>query len=214
VGALIVAQFIPLAHTFWAFYALAILTSILSSALGTLVDGVTLAMLGSKSENYGRYRIGGSIGYILASSTSGFIYDRTGLGLIFPTYGVLMALFAVIALLLPNIAIKIEHRAESQIGAMIRQPAWVIFAACVFLVCRQLASIVPGRFDPEPGRQPKHDRDRLHIRGYCRNPFHGFQRLVHPAHGAETPDGVGNRVDGNEVHIAGMDAFTVMGIFY
>lgn len=133
-GALIVAQFIPLVHTFWAFYALSCLASILSSALGTLVDGVTLAMLGSKSENYGRYRLGGSIGYIVASGLSGFIYDRTGLGLIFPAYGVLMALFAGMALLLPSIPVKIEHRAATQIGTMIRQPAWVIFAGCVFMI--------------------------------------------------------------------------------
>ena len=133
-GAMIVAQFIPLVHTFWAFYGLACLASILSSALGTLVDGVTLALLGSKSENYGRYRLGGSIGYIFASSISGFVYDRTGLVLIFPAYGLFMSLFAGMALLLPSIPVKIEHRAAAKIGVMIRQPIWVIFAGCVFLI--------------------------------------------------------------------------------
>jgi PPP family 3-phenylpropionic acid transporter len=133
-GSLIVVQFIPLVHSFWAFFAIACLGAVLSSSLTTLVDGVTLAMLGSNSENYGRFRLGGSIGYILASSTSGFVYDRTGLGLIFPVYGVLMGCFALIALLLPNIPVKVERRASTQIGAMIRQPAWVIFALCVFLV--------------------------------------------------------------------------------
>lgn len=133
-GALIVAQFVPLVHTFWGFYALSCLASILSSALMTLVDGVTLAMLESKSENYGRYRLGGSIGYIIASGISGFIYDRTGLGLIFPAYGLLMALFAGMALLLPSIPVKMERRVVSQLGVMIRQPAWVIFAVCVFMI--------------------------------------------------------------------------------
>ena len=133
-GAVIVAQFYPFVHTFWAFYGLSCMASIMASALGTLLDGVTLAMLGSKSENYGRYRMGGSVGYILAASTSGFIYDRTGLSLIFPVYGVMMGLFALTALLLPNIPVRLEKRAAAQIGRMMRQPAWMVFAASIFLI--------------------------------------------------------------------------------
>ena len=91
-------------------------------------------MLGSKSENYGRYRMGGSVGYILAASTSGFIYDRTGLSLIFPVYGVMMGLFALTALLLPDIPVRLEKRAAAQIGRMMRQPAWMVFAASIFLI--------------------------------------------------------------------------------
>lgn len=133
-GTLGVAQLIPLVHTFWAYFAIACVSAILSSSLTTLVDGVTLALLGEKSENYGRFRMGGSIGYILAASVSGFVYDRTGLGLIFPFYAVAMGGFTVMALLLPDIPVKIERRASAQIGAMIRQPAYVIFAMCIFLV--------------------------------------------------------------------------------
>lgn len=133
VGSLTIAQFIPLVHTFGAFFALTVLGSSLSSSLTTLVDGVTLALLGARSENYGRFRLGGSIGYILAASISGFIYDKTGLGLIFPVYGVIMGSFAAIALLLPNIPVKFEQRAKAQLGRMIRQPAWVIFMVSVFL---------------------------------------------------------------------------------
>ncbi len=133
VGALTVAQFVPLVHTFWAFFALSCLGSSMSSSLMTLVDGATLAMLGSKSENYGRFRMGGSIGYILASSASGFLYDRTGLGVMFPIFGVMMGLFAATALFLPALPVKIGRRPGAQIGAMVRQPAWLIFAASIFL---------------------------------------------------------------------------------
>jgi PPP family 3-phenylpropionic acid transporter len=133
-GAVVVAQFFPLVHSFWAYFGLSCLAGSMSSALPTLVDGVTLAMLGSKSENYGRYRLGGSIGYILASSTSGFLYDRTGLSLIFPIYGLMMGLFALTALLLPNIPVRLERRAGAQLGQMMRQPAWMIFAMAIFLI--------------------------------------------------------------------------------
>ena len=133
-GALVVAQFIPLVGHFWGFFGLTCLSGMLTSSLGTLLDGATLTMLGSQSENYGRYRLGGSIGYILASSSSGFLYDLTGLRLIFPIYGFVMGLFAITALLLPVMPIKAGQQDRSEIGLMIRQPVWVIFAGSVFLV--------------------------------------------------------------------------------
>ncbi len=134
IGSLVVAQFVPLATGFWGFFMLSCLGSLLTSSFNTLLDGTTLAMLGSKSENYGRYRMGGSIGFIVATSTSGFIYDVTGLKLMFPVYGVIMVLFAVCALLLPHVPVQPKQRARAEIGLMIRQPAWMIFAVCVFLI--------------------------------------------------------------------------------
>jgi len=133
-GAGFLAQFVPLAHSFLDFYALACLSSLLFSPLFTLMDGITLVMLGSKSENYGSFRLGGSIGYILSAGISGFVYSRTSLMMIFPAYGVLMCLFAAIALLLPDIPVRIEARSDAQPGMIVRQPAWIIFAACVFLI--------------------------------------------------------------------------------
>ncbi len=133
-GSLVAAQFVPMVTGFWGFFALSCLASLLTSSFGTLLDGMTLAMLGSKSENYGRYRLGGSIGFIVATSTAGFIYDATGLKSMFPIYAVIMALFAGIALLLPHIPVPKRVRVKSELGPMLRQPAWMIFAVCVFLV--------------------------------------------------------------------------------
>jgi len=133
-GAMVNAQFIPLAHTFWQFLALASLAGMMTSSLGTLLDGATLVMLGERSENYGRYRLGGSIGYILASSTSGFLYDRTGLAVIFPVYGLIMGLYALVALLLPRMTVRTSGQDWAEILKMVRQPVWLIFALSVFLV--------------------------------------------------------------------------------
>lgn len=133
-GAAIVAQFVPHAQTFWQFYALTCLAGMTTSSLGTLLDGATLVMLGARSEDYGRYRLGGSIGYVLASSTTGFIYDRIGLNVIFPLYGLIMGLFALAALLLPRFTVKAGTHDRADIGLMIRQPVWLIFIMSVFLV--------------------------------------------------------------------------------
>jgi PPP family 3-phenylpropionic acid transporter len=64
----------------------------------------------------------------------GFLFDRTGLGLMFPIYGVLMVFFIVSALLLPNLAVHREARDLGAVRVMIRQPAWILFTVVVFLV--------------------------------------------------------------------------------
>ena len=134
VGGLVAAQFVPLVHTFGAFMALGCLGSLMSSSLWTLVDSTTLVMLGERRNDYGRYRLGGSIGYIVAAGTSGFLFDRLGLRLMFPAYGLIMAIFSVIALLLPVMPVRREAQSNRMIGDMIRQPAWLLFAVCVFLI--------------------------------------------------------------------------------
>lgn len=133
-GVLIIAQFIPLVHTFEMFLLLACLSSIMASSLGTLVDSTTLVMLGERRDDYGRYRLGGSIGYILTTSMVGFVFDRVGLWLMFPAYGLVMLMFAGTALLLPSIPVHREMRSGGEIGKLIRQPAWILFTISVFLV--------------------------------------------------------------------------------
>ncbi len=58
VGTLVVAQLVPLVHTFAAFLALGLIGSLMSSATSTLVDSTTLVMLGERREDYGHFRLG------------------------------------------------------------------------------------------------------------------------------------------------------------
>src|SRR5512142_2214671 len=53
VGTLVVAQIVPLVHTFEAFLALGLIGSLMSSSTNTLVDSTTLVMLGDRREDYG-----------------------------------------------------------------------------------------------------------------------------------------------------------------
>lgn len=132
-GALISAQFIPHVSGFWAFLLFSSLGSLMNSAPGTLVDSTTLVLLGNQREDYGRYRLGGSFGYIIATILSGFIFQRFGLQLIFPGYGIVMGSFAVAALWLPAVSIHIGSQGSKKIGMMIRQSTWLIFISCIFL---------------------------------------------------------------------------------
>jgi MFS transporter, PPP family, 3-phenylpropionic acid transporter len=132
-GALIVAQIVPFVHSFPAFFALGVIGSLLNSSTSTLVDSTTLVLLGDRREEYGRYRLGGTIGYILTTGTAGFLFDRAGLRLMFPAYGIIMAAFALAALLLPALPVRREAHSQGAIGMMVRQPAWLLFTTVVFL---------------------------------------------------------------------------------
>ncbi len=132
-GALFATQFIPYVRGFWPFLLVACVSNLMNSAPMTLIDSTTLVLLGVQREDYGRYRLGGSIGYVTLTLASGFILQQTGLRVMFPMYGAVMGACALTALWLPPAALHLELPGVKQIGGMIRQPAWLLFVACVFL---------------------------------------------------------------------------------
>ena len=132
-GALLVAQAIPYVDGFWAFLALGCLGSAMNSAPGTLTDSTAVVLLGKRREEYGRYRLGGTFGYIITALASGFLFERIGLQAMFPAYGVTMLCFALSALLLPSVAVRMESRGPNPIGKMITRPAWLLFIMVLFL---------------------------------------------------------------------------------
>ncbi len=132
-GSLLASQFIPYIQGFWLFLLFGCLGSLMNSAPGTLVDSTTLVLLGKKREDYGQFRLGGSIGYIITAFASGFIYQQAGLKVMFPAYGILMGCFALTALLIPPVTLHLEKRDFKDIGQMTRQVSWIIFIITVFL---------------------------------------------------------------------------------
>ena len=132
-GALLVNQFIPYVNGFWAFLVISCLGSLLGSAPNTLIDSTTLVLLGTRREDYGKYRLGGSVGYIIATFISAFLFQQTGLRMIFPAYGLAMACFSITALLLPNVPVRLHSGGSREMGTMIRQRTWLLFILCIFL---------------------------------------------------------------------------------
>jgi len=138
-GGLLTAQMIPLvgilelANAFWLYGAIGCVGSLMTSSVNTLVDSTTLAMLGESRQAYGRYRLGGSVGYIAGTIVAGFLYDQVGYLWMFPAYGLLMLAFALLALKLPRRAVRLAEAGGREIGQMIRQPVWLILIATAFL---------------------------------------------------------------------------------
>ena len=139
VGALLLAQLVPLVkaaglvNPFLWYSLIGMAFSFITGAASTLVDSTCLAMLGERSNEYGRFRLGGSIGYIVVLLTIGFVYERTGLNWMFPIYGAIMLAFGLTALRLPRHGVQLGDRSWSRIGAMVRQPVWLVLVGTGFL---------------------------------------------------------------------------------
>lgn len=73
VGALLMAQLIPLVQQFNLpqaviyYVVIGCIGNFFNAASFSLVDSTALAILGVRRSEYGRYRLGGSVGYILAA---------------------------------------------------------------------------------------------------------------------------------------------------
>ena len=59
----------------------------------SLLDSTTLKLLGENRDRYGIYRLWGTIGFVLASSSSGFVLERLGLKAIFYAYAIGLLIF-------------------------------------------------------------------------------------------------------------------------
>jgi MFS transporter, PPP family, 3-phenylpropionic acid transporter len=133
-GALIVAQAIPRVDSFWLYLLLSCAVALMFTSPMTLIDSTTLSMLGERKEEYGRYRLGGTIGFIATGFSAGFLFERLGLQLMFPIYGFIMGALAVTALLLPKVRIQREKPKRAEIVKMIRNKEWILFTASIFLL--------------------------------------------------------------------------------
>jgi len=139
IGAFLAAQLMQLVPQFglepavWYFAAISALVGLLWSAVNTLIDSTAVAMLGDQRQKYGIYRLGGSFGYIIGGTASGFLYDWGGYGLMFPAFAVVMSVFAALALLLPARVSRLVGSGQQELGRMIRQREWLILMISLLL---------------------------------------------------------------------------------
>jgi MFS transporter, PPP family, 3-phenylpropionic acid transporter len=134
IGALIAAQFIPLVDTFIGFLLLACVVSFMFTSPMTLVDSTILSLLGDRREDYGRYRLGGTIGFIITGFASGFLFERFGLSLMFPVYGFILLSLAFTALQLPKVKLQRERPKREEIAKMVGRSDWRLFIGSIFLI--------------------------------------------------------------------------------
>lgn len=117
----------------WILPAAALL-SLFSNPMNSLLDSTTLRLLGDRANDYGRYRLWGSCGFIFTTTVTGFLLEARGMGWMFWMYAGCIILFFFMNFGLPaqpppRLGVSIWRG----MGTMVRRPAWLVFAISLFL---------------------------------------------------------------------------------
>jgi PPP family 3-phenylpropionic acid transporter len=113
-----------------------------ASPLMPLTDSTTLSLLGEQRNRYGAYRVWGTLGFILTSSTVGFVLARLGIRTMFVVYACIFVGLLIVSRGLPDVAVSLGRAPSRGLGQMLRQSRWVIFAITSFLLWMALNSAI------------------------------------------------------------------------
>ena len=115
------------------FCAMALLAFFWSAAI-PLVDSLTLSHLGSETHHYGRIRLWGSIGFVVAVLTLGAALDRVPIAGLLPMSMATLVGILVCALLVPEAPTRPHHEDHAPLGDILRRPhVRALLVACFFM---------------------------------------------------------------------------------
>lgn len=115
------------------FLGMALMAFFWSAAL-PLVEALTLAQLAGQTERYGRVRLWGSVGFIVAVIGTGALLDATQLTMLLWVCFSLLAGVVVFALMLQEASAPVAPTDSVRLGPELRRPLAVVFlAACFFM---------------------------------------------------------------------------------
>lgn len=133
---LALAGFLPFlfARSFWALFAAMAAMSFFWSASLPLVEALTLRHLEGRTEQYGRIRLWGSVGFIVAVLATGAWLDVAPLGsLLWVNMGLLLGVLICAGLLVDVRAPVSREFPESLHSRLIRPEVLALLAACLFM---------------------------------------------------------------------------------
>jgi PPP family 3-phenylpropionic acid transporter len=100
----------------------------------SLADAATMRMLGEDRHVYGRVRVWGSVGAVIASLFVGQLGDRLGLEIVFPTYTVMLLLCALMAFSFPRARYQTTQQLSLEALRLFRHPRIVFFLGSILLL--------------------------------------------------------------------------------
>jgi len=131
-GMIMMLFIFPLASTFMALLPIVLVYSILMAPCNPIMDQTALASLDTPA-NYGKVRVGGSIGWGIMVLVTGFLIDRLSLGLpiIFHVNIIFYAIFILLITILPKPRREAsgphEKATIAKIITLFKQPGFITF---------------------------------------------------------------------------------------
>jgi PPP family 3-phenylpropionic acid transporter len=119
----------PFLDSFAEILPVAMLLSFFFAPIAAFADSAAMHMLAEERAQYGRIRLGGSLGYGLAAPVAGALVQRHGLSAAFWGSAVLFALGLLISQKLIHAGTKSQARAGGGIRPFLGDPRWPPFLA-------------------------------------------------------------------------------------
>lgn len=133
-GLIIICLILGQLNTFTAILVVASIFSVFSSPIMPLLDSTTLSLLGKERDQYGSYRMWGTVGFVVTCTLAGFLTERIGMRLIFPAYSAGVFVFMLLVLWLPDRPVMRSRSRLTGLREMVSHSTWLIFAFSVFIL--------------------------------------------------------------------------------
>ena len=110
------------------------LMSFFWSASLPLIEATTLSYLGESTARYGRIRVWGSVGFILAVTATGYLLDAAGIAsLLWAVLGFKLGI-VIFSRQIPEGEVMVHQRMVTSIGQIFKRPeVMAFFAACMLM---------------------------------------------------------------------------------
>lgn len=124
----------PFLRTFEAVLMVTLVNNVFFSPALSLANSATMFMLGADQDQYGRLRLGGTIGFGLTSLVAGVLVQSLGLNAAFWLAAVLIFGAFLVSLQLRFGEEEAQAAGDQQgIGTLLRRPEWLIFLSIAFI---------------------------------------------------------------------------------
>ena len=121
-------------RSFFQFFLVMLLLSACTSAQGPLSEAIMLAEMGGDLTHYGRLRLWGSVGFIVAVTGAGELLDRLGMRFMPWICWSLLALLLLAGLRMREPALHGEQHARPSVRALLRRREVAAFFASTFMM--------------------------------------------------------------------------------
>jgi MFS transporter, PPP family, 3-phenylpropionic acid transporter len=123
---------LPFLSTFATVMLCVLVFNVFVAPLSSLSDSATMSMLGDEKDQYGRIRLGGTIGWGLGAPIVGALIKQYGLNMAFWS-GALMTVLGLIVSQGLSFSKREESKPQGSVRDLLVNRRWIIFLALAFL---------------------------------------------------------------------------------
>ena len=123
------------AHTFVQFFAVMVLVNLFTSAQSPLSEALMLSEMRGDLSNYGKVRLWGSVGFIVAVMADGYFLEWLGVEALLWIAGALLVLVLAASLRIRDVPHPVAAHDAPRLGQVLRKPEVAVFFLSAALMC-------------------------------------------------------------------------------